>query len=89
MINKFIDVIQNYNNYNNLIILDNDVEIFEILKELCDNLNNCYIYNDIFNKLNRDNNIGYIIYNNNYFMIIKQTIKKYYIKKYNLFIENK
>lgn len=81
MIYKFIDIINNNNN-NNIIILDNDIEIFEIQKNLCKKLNNCYIYNDIF-RINEDNNIGYIIYNNRYFMIIKQMIKKYYIKNIN------
>lgn len=82
MIYKFIDIINNYNNNNNLIILDKDIDIFEIQKELCYNLNNCYIYDDIF-KINKDKNIGYIMYNNKYFMIIKQMIKKYYIKNIN------
>ena len=82
MIYKFIDIINNYNN-NNLIILDIDIEIFQIQKKLCENLNNCYIYYDIFKK-NKDNDIGYIIYKNKLFMIIKQTVNKFYIKYINI-----
>lgn len=84
MIYKFIDIINNYdNNDNNLIILDKDIEIIEIQKKLCKRLNNCYIYYDIFKKY-EDNDIGYIIYKNKVFMIIKQMINKFYIKYINI-----
>ena len=76
MIENFINYINNNNN-NNLIILEKDLEIIEIQKELCKKLNNCYIYNNYFTN---EDNIGYIIYNNKIFIILKQMIKKYYIK---------
>lgn len=76
MIENFINYINNNNN-NNLIILEKDLEIIEIQKELCKKLNNCYIYN---NYLMNEDNIGYIIYNNKIFIILKQMIKRYYIK---------
>ena len=80
MIENFINYINNNNNNNNnnLIILEKDLEIIEIQKELCKKLNNCYIYNNYFT--NEDYNIGYIIYNNKIFIILKQMIKRYYIK---------
>ena len=72
MIYKFIYSIKNNND--NLIILDEDIDIFQIEKELCKNLKNCYIYDNINKKL-KDDNIGYIIYNNKLYIIVKQMVK--------------
>ena len=82
MIYKFIEIINNDIN-NILVVLDKDVEIFEIQRKLCENLKNCYIYYDIFKK-NKEDNIGYIIYKNKFYIIIKQTINKFYIKYINI-----
>jgi hypothetical protein len=72
-------------NDNYLIILDKDedMNVYEFQKKLCFSLKNCHIYdNYLFD--NRDNNIAYINYNNKIYMIIKQTIKKFYIKYINI-----
>ena len=80
MVYNFIDKIVTINDNNNhLIILDEDMKIYEIQKEICKKLNNCYIYDDII-KTSKDNNICYINYNNKIYMIYKQMIKKFYIK---------
>lgn len=77
---NIIDFIMNaYDNNNYLFILDEDKEVIEIQKELCLKIKNCYIYNNFF-KNNNDNNIGYIIYKNKFIIIVKQMIKKFYIK---------
>lgn len=83
MINKFIDFLTNNNNNNNLIILDKDIDIFEIQKKLCENIKNCYIFYDLFKK-REDNDIGYIIYNKKIYIIVKQSLKKFYIKYINI-----
>jgi len=70
-------------NDNYLIILDEDMNVYEFQKKLCFTLKNCHIYDNYLID-NRDNNIAYINYNNKIYMIIKQTIKKFYIKYINI-----
>jgi hypothetical protein len=78
MINNIFD----NDNDNYLIILEEEMNVYELQKKLCFTIKNCYIYDNLI--FNNSDNIAYINYNDKIYMIIKQSSKRFYIKYVNI-----